>query len=126
LSDEPQAWFSAYHSTDGASKGLVYFSYRGEVEKARIDWTKVEQGTRTALADAVNNGLAIEQSDRYELTDLGWLFAVNLMYMLMPWKQQEVISRNIARRDATPTKRPDDVMFLPRRRTVVPVVSAGD
>lgn len=124
LSDEPHVWFTAHHSPDSVSKGLVYFSYRGELEKARIDWTKVEEGTRAALAEAVKNGLAIEQGDRYALTEQGWLFAVNLMYMLLPWRDQEVLSRNIARRDATPSKRPDDVIFQPRRRTVVPVVSA--
>jgi oxygen-independent coproporphyrinogen-3 oxidase len=125
LSDQPSAWCTAYHTSDGNGKGLVYFSYRGELDKARIDWTKVDENVKTALAQAVSNGLAVEESDRYTLTETGWLFAVNLMYMLMPWKDQEILSKNIARRDATPSKQPDDVIFMPRKRTVVPVISAN-
>ncbi len=125
LSDQPSGWCTAYHNIDTAGKGIVYFSYRGELEKARIDWTKISEGVCAALDQVVSYGLAVEESDRYKLTETGWLFSVNLMYMLMPWEYQEVLSQNIARRDATPSKQPDDVIFMPRKRTVVPVVSAS-
>lgn len=120
LSDKQQAWFTAYHAPATTNKGIVYFPYRGLLEKKRIDWTAVDPGVRAALDKAVTHGLAVEQSDRYELTELGWLYSVNLMYMLMPWESQEVLSRNIARRNAVPGRQADNVMFLPRKRTIVP------
>ena len=122
LGDQSQAWFTAYHTPALSNKGLVYFSYRGLIEKARIDWASIDPQVLEALTNAVNNGLAIEKSDRYELTETGWLFAVNLMYILMPWQDQEILSRNISRRNATPGKIPDSVQFQPRQRTIVPVV----
>lgn len=125
LSDKSQAWFTAHHNPENCEKGIVYFPYRGFLEKERIDWTKVGLEVKTALHDAVNNGLAVETSDRYELTEQGWLFAVNLMYMFMPWKYQDAFSEFIARLNAAPDRKPDDVIFLPRKRTVAPAVSAN-
>lgn len=125
LDESGQPWFGAYRTTPDANKGLVYFSYRGSLEKARIDWSTVSPQVRNALANAVSQGLAIEHPDHYELTEAGWLYAVNLMYLLMEERYQAVLSRNIARRDAQRDRQPDDVVFMPRRRTVVPVVSAS-
>ncbi|HEY1351665.1 MAG TPA: radical SAM protein [Ktedonobacteraceae bacterium] len=125
LGESDLPWFAAYRNTPEANKGLVYFSYRGSLEKGRIDWSTVSPSVRAALDEAVQHGLAVEQQDRYELTEAGWLYAVNLMYLLMDEKYQAILSRNISRRDAQRDRQPDDVMFLPRRRTVVPVLSAN-
>ncbi len=125
LSDKPQNWFTAYRCLEGANKGVVYFPYRGVLEKRRVDWTTVEAEVRATLDEAVKNGLAVEKEDCYELTDTGWLYAVNFMYLLMPASHQSVLSESIARREAVRDRQPDDVMFLPRRKTIVPVVSAS-
>jgi anaerobilin synthase len=37
-----------------------------------------------ALQEALDAQLIVDQGDRYELTKVGWLFYVNLMYYLMP------------------------------------------
>lgn len=124
LGESDLPWFTAYLNTSSANKGLVYFPYRGTLDKKRIDWSTISADARAALQEAVWHGLAIEQEDRYELTEAGWLYAVNLMYLLMGEQYQAVLSRNIARRDTQRDRQPDDVMFLPRRRTVVPVLSA--
>jgi oxygen-independent coproporphyrinogen-3 oxidase len=125
LGESDLPWFAAYRNTPEANKGLVYFSYRGSLEKGRIDWSTVSPSVRTALDEAVQHGLALEHQDRYELSEAGWLYAVNLMYQLMDEKYQTILSRNISRRNAQRDRQPDDVMFLPRRRTVVPVLSAN-
>jgi oxygen-independent coproporphyrinogen-3 oxidase len=125
LGEDPHPWFTAARNTPQANKGLVYFSYRGSLEKSRIDWSTVSADVRAALADTVSHGLAIEHHDRYELTEVGWLYAVNLMYLLMDERYQAILSRNIARRNAHKDRQPDDVMFIPRQHKVVPVVSAS-
>lgn len=125
LGDKSQAWFSVSLNPENANKALVYFPYRGFLEKHRTDWTTVDAGVRASLDEAVKHGLVLDLSDRYELTDTGWLYAVNLMYMMMPWPYQDVLSQNIARRDAVRDRQPDDVIFLPRKRTVVPAGSSS-
>lgn len=124
LGESDLPWFAAYHNTPEANKGLTYLSYRGTLEKKRIDWSTVSTSVRQVLDDSVQHGLALEREDRYELTEAGWLYAVNLMYLLMDEKYQAVLSRNITRRNAQRDRQADDVMFMPRRRTVVPVLSA--
>ncbi len=125
LGEDSQPWFTAARNTPQANKGLVYFSYRGSLEKARIDWSTVSADVRATLANAVSHGMVIEHSDRYELTEPGWLYAVNLMYLLMDERYQAILSRNIARRNTHKDRQPDDVMFLPRQRSIVPAISAS-
>jgi oxygen-independent coproporphyrinogen-3 oxidase len=123
LGESDLPWFAAYRNVPEANKGVVYLSYRGLLEKQRIDWSAVSTDVRNALDGAVQHGLVIEHEDRYELTEAGWLYAVNLMYLLMDEKYQAILSRNIARRNTQRDRQPDDVMFMPRRRTIVPALS---
>jgi coproporphyrinogen III oxidase-like Fe-S oxidoreductase len=125
LSDKPQDWFFAYRCREGSNKGVVYFSYRGVLEKQRVDWATVEPEVRATLDEVVKNGLAVEKDDCYELTDTGWLYAVNIMYLLMPAYHQNILSESINRREAVRDRQPDDVVFLPRRKTIAPAVLSG-
>jgi anaerobilin synthase len=79
-------------------RGIVYFPYRGILEKARVPWIHIPEETLLALSQAINAGLIVEFEDRYELTKSGWLFYVNLMYYLMPTRSKAWISGKIEQR----------------------------
>ena len=120
LSDKPQAWFTAYSDLDAANRGIVYFPYRGLLDKSLVAWDKVDPETRAALDQAVACELVIDHGDSYTLTDAGWLFAVNLMYLLLPTADQQVISTLIKRSAASADRTPDDVILISPRRRVTP------
>jgi hypothetical protein len=55
----------------------------------------VPHETLSALRDAISAGLVNDAADKYEVSQLGWLFYVNLMYFLMPERGKRWISDNI-------------------------------
>jgi oxygen-independent coproporphyrinogen-3 oxidase len=64
-------------------RGIVFFPYRGVLDKSTIAWDEVPVETLSALQATLKAGLVIDRGDRYELTEAGWLFYVNLMYYFM-------------------------------------------
>lgn len=88
----------AYRVSDGGGKGVVTFPYRGVLLKERVPWESVPRETRRALEQLVQSGLAEEHADRYQVTELGWLYYVNMMYFLMPVPGKQWISERIALR----------------------------
>jgi coproporphyrinogen III oxidase-like Fe-S oxidoreductase len=77
----PQQTFGPMSSPE---RGVVFFPYRGVLDKARIPWEELPAETLTALRTTLNEGLIVDRGDRYELTEPGWLFYVNLMFYFMP------------------------------------------
>ncbi len=65
-------------------RGIVFFPYRGVLDKARIQWDELPSETLAALRTTLSAGLIVDHGERYELTEPGWLFYVNLMFYLMP------------------------------------------
>ena len=55
----------------------------------------VPRETLNALRDAVSAGLVQDGGDKYEVSQSGWLFYVNLMYFLMPERGKRWISDQI-------------------------------
>lgn len=76
-------------------KGIVSFPYRGILDKARISWQVIPEETSLALNRLSECGLVMDRGDTYELSKLGWLFYVNLMYYLMPSAEKLWISNRI-------------------------------
>jgi oxygen-independent coproporphyrinogen-3 oxidase len=104
-SDKP--WFNAWHALNDAEKGIVYFPYRGTLDKKRIDWERVDVDTRETLDLAVKQGLAVDKGEWYEITETGWFNYVDLEYMLMPrWHRQHLA--NIVDRAFMQGRRRDD------------------
>ncbi|MBL0388416.1 coproporphyrinogen III oxidase family protein [Tumebacillus sp. ITR2] len=79
-------------------KGIVYFPYRGVLDKKRIDWERVPQETIQALQEAVDQGLVLDEGTQYTLSPSGWLFYVNLVYFLTPEKGKQWLSQRIEMR----------------------------
>ncbi len=123
LNQSQQAWFTAFEGLDVGSKGVIHFPYVGTLEKARIKWEDVHPQTREAFEESLKQGMATDRGDYYELTDTGWLFAVNYMYYLMPPEDQDILSDFIHRQGTPKDRKPDDLVFLPplRKRAVASV-----
>lgn len=95
------------------------FPYRGMLEKSHIAWEKVYPETRAMLEESVAAGLAVDRGDVYEITEAGWLFYVNYIYALMSHEEQAALSNMIAHLYSHGRK-PDDLVFFPPHRSVVP------
>jgi oxygen-independent coproporphyrinogen-3 oxidase len=93
----PQQAFGPINSPE---RGIVYFPYRGILEKSAVAWDKVTDEVKMALQSATDAGLVFDCGDSYVLTETGWLFYVNLMYYLMPASSKEVLSRRIDQQEA--------------------------
>lgn len=114
-SDKP--WFNAWHALNDAEKGIVYFPYRGTLDKKRIDWERVNKETREMLDLAVKQGLAVDKGEWYEVTETGWFNYVDLEYMLMPpWHRQHLASL-VDRAFAQGRERDDEQVYSTSRPT---------
>ena len=67
------------------------------LEKSRVPWDEVPDETMAALKQALNAKLIVDLGPRYEITEAGLLFYVNLMYYLMPRQAKGWISSQIER-----------------------------
>lgn len=91
----------AAYRTDGApEKGIVTFPYRGRLDKTRVPWDSVPDETMSALAALKEARLIAETPSSLDLTEIGWLYYVNAMYLLMPEAGRQWISERIALRAA--------------------------
>lgn len=88
----------AYGEMDCPEKGIVYFPYRGTLDKTRIDWDRVPADTKRAFEQAVRAGLIDDREDVCYLTPSGWLNYVNLIYHLMPEHGRRWLSDRIDQR----------------------------
>jgi len=87
----------AYGPIASPERGIVSFPFRGVLEKSRVSWARLPDETWIALQEAMDAGLVIERSDGYELSPVGWLFYVNLMYYFMPERGKKWITNQIER-----------------------------
>jgi coproporphyrinogen III oxidase-like Fe-S oxidoreductase len=115
LANQRQPWFYSYSGLDAAEQGIVYFPYRGSLDKSRIAWEQIHPETRATLDESVACGLAIDCGDRYEITEAGWLCYVNYMYALMPRTAQEKLATMIAHSSVRDGRQPDDQLLYPRK-----------
>jgi coproporphyrinogen III oxidase-like Fe-S oxidoreductase len=79
--DLPQ---TVYETPLAPERGIVTFPFRGELNKALVDWENVPADTLNALCEARDAGLVTDRGGSLSVTFSGWLFYVNLMYYFMP------------------------------------------
>lgn len=97
---------SQHSRSADASRGIIlHLPYHGFVEKARIDWQHVHPDTLEALGELIDAKLIVEKADRYEITQTGWYWYVNLMYYLTPKNEQRLLNKFIAARLKEPGRR---------------------
>jgi coproporphyrinogen III oxidase-like Fe-S oxidoreductase len=86
----------AFGPLDAPERGVVTFPFRGVLEKEKIAWCKIPSETIVALESALNAKLVTDRGGTYVLTEVGWLFYVNLMYHFMPTAGKEWIVDKMA------------------------------
>lgn len=118
---------STHSPVADASRGVIlHLPYHGFVEKARVRWDEVHPETMRALAELIDARLVVERPDRYELTQVGWYWYVNVMYYLMPKRDQRLLNRFIAQRLQEPGRRieVEQIMMMERSAATIPLVAA--
>jgi anaerobilin synthase len=93
-------------------RGVVFFPYRGGLKKSRVAWGEVPNETLAALRQALDAELIVDRGERYEVTRIGWLFYVNLMYYLMRETGKHSISNVIERKQAGRSRENTDLSEL--------------
>jgi anaerobilin synthase len=101
-------------------RGVVGFPCRGDLDKARVRWADVPQETLNSLREAIAAGLVVNTTDKYEVTKLGWLYYVNLMYYLMPTRGRSWISDTIDSQRRSGRNHEDTRLVIePERSTII-------
>jgi oxygen-independent coproporphyrinogen-3 oxidase len=78
-------------------RGLVLrLPYFGWVDKSRIPWEHVPTEMLAKLDRLVAEGLLVEDAAEYRVTELGWIWYVNLMYHLSPEHDQRILDDFVA------------------------------
>lgn len=85
----------AFPTGIAAERGIVTFPFRGELEKDRVNWAMVPEDTLASLENIIEKGFAAEVDGRIEISELGWLYYVNLMHLLMPRRAKTWIAERI-------------------------------
>ena len=100
------------------SRGVILrLPYHGVLEKHDVDWSNVDPGVTGRLEELVEAGFVLDLRDRYELTEHGWHWYVNLMYYLCPLSERKAIDAYVARRSRDPGRVMEDTrMFLGLQR----------
>lgn len=83
---------AAFTGLSCPEKGIIYFPFRGTLDKKRIKWDLVPQEIRDKFDQALQAGLFVEHEDHYKISQSGWLFYVNLIYFLMPEDAQKYLT----------------------------------
>lgn len=70
---------------------ILYLPYFGRLAKTRISWEHIPAEITDKLNRLVAEGMLEEDSDEYRITELGWIWYVNMMYYLSPASDQKVL-----------------------------------
>lgn len=78
------------------SKGIsLHLPYHGYVDKKKININLVDKNILKNLNTLISKDLVKETYNSYQLTELGWLWYVNLLYYLSPYSDQKAISNRL-------------------------------
>jgi coproporphyrinogen III oxidase-like Fe-S oxidoreductase len=94
---------------------LPYFGY---IEKSRIRWDRVQPDCAEKLGRLVAEGLLVEDATEYRVTELGWIWYVNMMYFLSPATDQRILDDFVALKYRTSG-------ITDGERSMLPVLQAG-
>ncbi|MFF4763819.1 radical SAM protein [Streptomyces sp. NPDC001292] len=84
-------------------RGIVLrLPFHGEIRKDRIPWDRIDAETTAKLSRLCTEGLIEEHGDEFVITELGWIWYVNMMYYLSPTADQKILDDFIALRSRNP------------------------
>lgn len=99
-----------------ASRGVIlHLPYHGFVEKSRINWEQVYPETLENLQQLVDAELIEEKPDRYEITQIGWYWYVNIMYYLIPKADKRILNNFIVQQLRQPGRelKKEQIVLVP-------------
>lgn len=78
-------------------KGIVFhLPYFGWLDKSRIEWDRIPAEIVDRLGRLTAEGLILEDAGEYRITELGWIWYVNMMYYLSPESDQRILDDFVA------------------------------
>ncbi|MER5688155.1 radical SAM protein [Streptomyces sp. NPDC002205] len=81
-------------------KSLVFrLPFFGYVPKSRLEWDRIPQEFKDKLGNLIAEGLIVEDTDEYRITELGWYWYVNMMYYMSPDSDQKILDDFVALKD---------------------------
>ncbi|EGK4775218.1 radical SAM protein, partial [Salmonella enterica] len=72
---------------------ILRLPYHGEVDKNKVQMSKVPLGLRKKLDDLIDADLIQEDAFSLKLTKMGWLWYANIMFYLMPEIEQKILKK---------------------------------
>lgn len=95
-------------------RGIVLrLPYFGWLDKSRIPWEHIPNETTDKLDSLVSEGMLEEDDNEFRVTELGWIWYVNMMYYLSPASDQKVLDEFTALRRRTRGITDGDDRMLP-------------
>jgi coproporphyrinogen III oxidase-like Fe-S oxidoreductase len=99
-------------------RGLVLrLPYFGWVAKDRIPWDRLYPGMTDKLQRLVAEGLLEEDATEFRVTELGWIWYVNMMYYLSPEEDQRILDDFVVLKDRTSGLTDGERSMLPLLQT---------
>ncbi|MCW2903865.1 MAG: coproporphyrinogen oxidase [Streptosporangiaceae bacterium] len=75
---------------------VLHLPYFGWLAKDSVEWDKVPAEIIHKLGRLIAEGLVVEDSEEYRITELGWYWYVNMMYYLSPETDQRILDDFVA------------------------------
>lgn len=95
-------------------RGVVFhLPYFGYLEKERILWERVPAEIPRKLDRLVAERMLVEDDHEYRVTELGWIWYVNMMYYLSPETDQRILDDFVALKRRTRGLTDGDNRMLP-------------
>ena len=78
-------------------RGVIFhLPYFGWLDKSRIPWNLVPRGTTQKLDQLVAERMLVGDQNEYRITELGWVWYVNMMYYLSPEADQYILDNFVS------------------------------
>jgi coproporphyrinogen III oxidase-like Fe-S oxidoreductase len=95
-------------------RGVIFhLPYFGWLDKSRIPWNLVPRGTTEKLDQLVAERMLVEDRNEYRITELGWVWYVNMMYYLSPEADQYILDDFVTRKQQIKGITDGDPRMLP-------------
>ena len=95
-------------------RGLVFhLPYVGWVDKNRVPWDQIPSEISEKLDRLVAERMLEEDANEYRITELGWIWYVNMMYYLSPETDQRILDDFVALKRRTSGITDGDNRMLP-------------
>ncbi|GII52758.1 oxygen-independent coproporphyrinogen-III oxidase-like protein LL1139 [Planotetraspora thailandica] len=95
-------------------RGIVLaLPYFGWLDKSRIRWEHIDSEIVDKLGRLVDEKMLIEDEKEYRITELGWIWYVNMMYHLSPATDQAILDDFVALKRRTKGLTDGDNRMLP-------------